>query len=131
MRLLDGPLKIWIEDEADPAGRLATRARRAGLVLAESPAEADLVARPASGPEAASARRPSRRGAEASLSGRELEMLQALVEGRSNAEIAADLGIGLRTVRFHLGSLYAKLGAGRRGEAVREGLRRGLVRFEA
>lgn len=38
-------------------------------------------------------------------------------------------GVDVRTVRFHLESPYAKLGVNRRGEAVREALRAGLVRF--
>jgi DNA-binding CsgD family transcriptional regulator len=34
-----------------------------------------------------------------------------------------------RTIKFHIGSLYAKLGVTRRTEAIREGFNRGLVRF--
>ena len=58
-------------------------------------------------------------------------MLECLVDGWSNAEIASLLGIGVRTVRFHLGNIYATLGVSRRGEAAREALRLGLVQLEA
>lgn len=61
------------------------------------------------------------------LTRREREVLQMLVGGLGNKEIAARLGISEHTVKFHVASILGKLGAGSRTEAVAVGLRRGLV----
>jgi len=61
------------------------------------------------------------------LTPRELEILRLLAEGLANKEIAARLGIRERTVKFHISSIYRKLNAVNRAEAVRQGLRRGLI----
>ena len=63
------------------------------------------------------------------LTDREAEVLAYLADGWSNDEIADRLGIGARTVRFHLDRLYRKLGVNRRTEAVREAVARGYFRF--
>jgi DNA-binding CsgD family transcriptional regulator/transcriptional regulator with XRE-family HTH domain/tetratricopeptide (TPR) repeat protein len=54
----------------------------------------------------------------AGLSPRETEVLQLVVDGRRNAEIAAALGIAPATVKTHLTKLFEKLQAGSRTEAV-------------
>ena len=84
---------------------------------AASPGEADLVVSAA--PEATVS----------DLTDREAEVLAYLADGWSNDEIADRLGIGARTVRFHLDRLYRKLGVSRRTEAVREAVARGYFRF--
>lgn len=61
------------------------------------------------------------------LTGRELEVLELLAQGLSNKGIAARLGISDQTVKFHVASLAGKLGARNRTDAVRRGVRRGLV----
>ncbi|MBO9362387.1 MAG: response regulator transcription factor [Thermoflexus sp.] len=61
------------------------------------------------------------------LTPRELEILRLLAEGLANKEIAARLGIRERTVKFHISSIYRKLNVVNRAEAVRHGLRRGLI----
>jgi DNA-binding NarL/FixJ family response regulator len=61
------------------------------------------------------------------LTGRETEVLQLTAQGLPNKQIALALGISEHTVKFHLSSLYAKLGVTSRTEAVRAGARRGLV----
>jgi DNA-binding NarL/FixJ family response regulator len=61
------------------------------------------------------------------LTGREAEVLQNLAQGLANKQIALELGISEHTVKFHISSIYAKLGVASRTEAVREGVRRGLV----
>lgn len=62
------------------------------------------------------------------LSTREQEVLAFLALGRSNKEIAAQMMISEHTVKFHLASIFQKLEASSRSEAVAQGLRRGLVR---
>jgi DNA-binding NarL/FixJ family response regulator len=61
------------------------------------------------------------------LTDRERQVLQLTAEGLANKQIAAALDISENTVKFHLSSLYAKLGVTSRTEAVRAGARRGWV----
>jgi DNA-binding NarL/FixJ family response regulator len=61
------------------------------------------------------------------LTERERQVLQLTAEGLANKQIAAALDISENTVKFHLSSLYAKLGVTSRTEAVRAGARRGWV----
>jgi signal transduction histidine kinase/DNA-binding CsgD family transcriptional regulator len=61
------------------------------------------------------------------LTPREQEVLQLLVEGLSNKEIAQTLSISPRTVNFHLDNLYSKLGVNSRTEAAIYALRHGLI----
>ncbi len=58
---------------------------------------------------------------------REMDVLQAIARGLSNKQIALSLGISEHTVKFHLSSLYSKLGATNRTEAVRIGTQHGLI----
>ena len=58
---------------------------------------------------------------------REGEVLALLAQGLSNKQIARKLDISEHTVKFHISSLYAKLGAGNRAEAVSRGARYGLI----
>ena len=61
------------------------------------------------------------------LTPRELDVLRLLAHGLQNKEIAAALTIGERTVKFHVGSVLRKLGAGNRTEAVATAAQRGLI----
>jgi DNA-binding NarL/FixJ family response regulator len=63
------------------------------------------------------------------LTPRERSSLQLMADGKSNKEIANDLGISERTVKTHLGHLFEKLGVTSRTEAVKIATRRGLVRL--
>jgi DNA-binding NarL/FixJ family response regulator len=58
------------------------------------------------------------------LTPRELDVLAAIGAGSSNKAIARELGISLHTVKFHIESLFRKLGARTRAEAVAKGLER-------
>ena len=61
------------------------------------------------------------------LTDREQEVLQLLARGLQNKEIAAQLGIGERTVKFHVSAILGKLHAANRVEAVRAAVQQGLV----
>jgi DNA-binding NarL/FixJ family response regulator len=61
------------------------------------------------------------------LTPREREVLQHVAAGLPNKAIARELGITERTVKYHLGSIYARLGAGDRAQAVALALQRGLL----
>jgi DNA-binding NarL/FixJ family response regulator len=61
------------------------------------------------------------------LTERETQVLQLLAQGLANKQIAISLGISEHTVKFHVSSLYGKLGATNRTEAVRLGIQSGLV----
>lgn len=61
------------------------------------------------------------------LTPRERQVLKLMAEGKTNKEIAAALSITERTVKFHVGAILGKLGAGNRTEAVRFAAQRGLV----
>lgn len=52
------------------------------------------------------------------LTQRERELLAMLSEGRTNQQIAYDLGISLNTVKFHLKNLFSKLDVSNRAQAV-------------
>ena len=61
------------------------------------------------------------------LTAREKEVLQLMAQGLANKQIALSLGISEHTVKFHLSSLYAKLGISSRTEAVKRGIELGLI----
>jgi NarL family two-component system response regulator YdfI len=61
------------------------------------------------------------------LTPREIEILGMMAAGLGNKIIAARLGISEHTVKFHIASIFAKLNAGSRTEAVTIGLRQGLI----
>jgi two-component system, NarL family, response regulator YdfI len=61
------------------------------------------------------------------LTPREIEILRMIAEGLGNKEIASKLRISDHTVKFHISSIFAKLGASNRAEAVTLGIRLGLI----
>ena len=61
------------------------------------------------------------------LTPREIQVLELLAEGLPNKAIAARLEISDQTVKFHVASIYGKLGAANRTDAVRRAIRRGLI----
>jgi DNA-binding CsgD family transcriptional regulator len=64
---------------------------------------------------------------EAGITAREAEVLGLMADGLANKEIAARLEFSTHTAKFHVESLLRKLDAANRAEAVREGIRRGLI----
>ena len=63
----------------------------------------------------------------AGLSAREAEVLRLVASGMTNAEVAEKLFISPRTVNWHLGSIYRKLGFASRTEATRFAVEHGLL----
>jgi DNA-binding CsgD family transcriptional regulator/tetratricopeptide (TPR) repeat protein len=71
--------------------------------------------------------RPSTRENPAGLTARELEVLELLAEGMSNAQIAENLVVTRKTVDHHVSAILRKLSVRSRGEATAEAARMGLV----
>jgi len=61
------------------------------------------------------------------LTGRELEVLQQIVAGKSNKEIGAHLNISEATVKSHINNILSKLGVSDRTQAATTALQRGIV----
>jgi DNA-binding CsgD family transcriptional regulator len=64
---------------------------------------------------------PLRRGCDTSLTAREREVLQWMIQGKSNREISRLLGISTITLKNHVNKLYRKLDVQGRSEAVARG----------
>ncbi|MGH8827746.1 MAG: response regulator transcription factor, partial [Jiangellaceae bacterium] len=130
-----------------PLEVVRTRLRIARLLASSNPAVAITEARAAlsscdrigAGPDADAAagilrslgqpgRTPERTGA--TLTRRESEVLQHLVEGLSNEQIALRLYISKRTVEHHVGSILSKLAVSSRAEAMAHAVRHGLLTGE-
>ncbi|WIM98413.1 LuxR C-terminal-related transcriptional regulator [Actinoplanes oblitus] len=92
----------WLTEPPGPAGE---------GVLAEITGEIPIVGGPVAGP----------------LSEREIDVLQYLPTVLTAGEIAENLGISVNTVKAHMRSIYRKLGAGRRREAVVTARQLGLL----
>ena len=60
---------------------------------------------------------------------REIEVLQLIADGCSTPEVAEQLYISQKTVKNHLASIYAKLDARDRTQAVLQAVRMGIVRL--
>jgi two-component system, NarL family, response regulator YdfI len=99
----------------------AIDAAAAGLIVLHP----DALDRSRSDQDAAT---PALRGETTSaLTAREIQILGMMAEGLGNKIIAARLKISEHTVKFHISSIFAKLGASSRTEAVTIGIRRGLI----
>lgn len=61
------------------------------------------------------------------LTPREVEVLDVLAQGLANKQIAAQLHISERTVKFHVSAIFRKLDASNRTEAVKIAAQRGLI----
>ncbi len=135
------PLRLFIAG-GTPEERAALRARVAGdarWLIVGDPAMADWVvstpetwtrATPSAAaglPEAKLATAPQVDALIEGLTPREHEVLTLTADGLHNREIAQRLGVSEHTVKFHLGAVFGKLGVSTRTEAVRRGLRLGLI----
>jgi len=64
------------------------------------------------------------------LTARELEVLQWIVRGHSNLQIASEMGVSETTVKFHVRNVLGKLGVGSRSKASALALKSGLVKSD-
>jgi DNA-binding NarL/FixJ family response regulator len=122
--LLDAPLRAWGLLPLDASGEELA----AGVIAVH---EGLLVGSPALLGPALSRTWEAAGGVEDGsiepLTEREGQVLQLLAQGLANKQIAISLGISEHTVKFHVSSLYTKLGATNRTEAVRLGIQSGLI----
>lgn len=63
----------------------------------------------------------------AELTERELDIIRQVAQGKSNREMAAQLRLSPRTVKFHLDNIYSKLNVNTRTQAAIYALRHGLI----
>ncbi|MFZ1938999.1 MAG: response regulator transcription factor [Terracidiphilus sp.] len=81
-------------------------------------------------PAAIAERLAERMGTE-DLTPREAQVLEQIVSGKSNKEIATELAISEATVKTHINTLLSKLGVTDRTQAATAAIRRGIVPFES
>jgi two-component system, NarL family, nitrate/nitrite response regulator NarL len=119
------PVRAMLEERGiEIVAEAATLA--AGRALAAD-ADALVIAPSEWGPASAGPDRLKRVPTLDPLTPREQEVLELLAEGLSNQSIAARLAISGHTVKFHVSSICAKLGADNRTDAVRRAVRQGLI----
>jgi DNA-binding NarL/FixJ family response regulator len=114
-------VRALLSRDASEAGILAAVAAAAQDMAAIDARELEglLLAAPATAATASNGR--------SELTARELEVLRMMADGAANKIIAWKLGVSEHTVKFHVASILAKLGASSRTEAVTLGIRKGLV----
>jgi len=107
----------WLASDAGPAQvDAALRAVAAGLTVCGTPLQTRGLD-------------PLPEDPQVLLTPREIEVLAALGNGLTNKETARRLGISPNTVKFHIESLFRKLDAATRAEAVAKGIRLQVVDF--
>jgi len=110
----------YLLKNVDPAELArAVRAAHAGEALLDPSVAARLVERIAGG------ERPGSTGLD-ELTPREREVFERIAQGRSNKQIALELGVAEKTVKTHVGHLLAKLGVADRTQAALLAVREGL-----
>jgi two-component system, NarL family, response regulator LiaR len=63
----------------------------------------------------------------AEFTGKEIEVLKLLAAGKSNKDIAVELGVKVRTVKSHLEAIFNKMGVSSRTEAVLHAIQQGWI----
>jgi pimeloyl-ACP methyl ester carboxylesterase/DNA-binding CsgD family transcriptional regulator len=112
LRILDGSSAAFFFEDTDEAVRTLVR-------FVTGASEAGRPSRPARGSAVATG--------PAALTARELEVLRLLAAGRTNAEMAGDLGLSVNTIERHVGNVYRKIDARGRADATAWAIRRGVA----
>jgi DNA-binding NarL/FixJ family response regulator len=121
-----GVLLSSAEDLYTVRAALASGVR--AFLVSSAAAPSSVTGRPAPGALPVQRPRTSTRATGADgLSGREVEVLQLVGDGRSNKEIGEVLGLSALTVKSHLARIARKLGTGDRAEMVVVAMRAGVV----
>jgi DNA-binding NarL/FixJ family response regulator len=117
---------VWTAYDVPQYAAFAFRAGAAGFVLKTAPTSelVDAIRRAAGGGVHFASRPDVRTG---QLTAREREVLSHLVDGLSNDEIAAAMGVITRTVEAHLTRLYDRFGARSRTELAARAAREGWL----
>jgi DNA-binding NarL/FixJ family response regulator len=116
------PLRGWALLPTEAGGgelRAAIEAAAQGLVVLSLSLSQRLLEYPRYGPPEEDLIEP--------LTPREIEVLTLMGQGLPNKLIARELNISEHTVKFHSSSIFAKLGAASRTDAVSRGARAGLI----
>ena len=125
-RLAGGDPRSGSPSQHWQSGRFAARPPRSG-----SPSQhwqsGRFAARPQRRREAPAYEEGEDESLAEALTPREIQVLELLAEGLPNKAIAARLQISDQTVKFHVASIYGKLGAANRTDAVRRAVRRGFI----
>jgi DNA-binding NarL/FixJ family response regulator len=120
--------EVYQDAREDRAHRAALSRADTRALLLDEVARGRLDASAVEGVLVAAGHHPRRRASStAGLSVREIEVLQLLVRGLSNTQIAAQLTVSARTVGSHVEHIYTKIGASTRGSAAMYAMRNGLV----
>jgi len=107
----------------DPQQLTAARSRGAAMTLAAAVEFAVIMA----GEEAPETPAPVARSGLTKLSARERELVTLVAQGRTDAQIAEQLFISVRTVRTHLDRIRDKSGCRRRADLTRLALQEGII----
>jgi DNA-binding NarL/FixJ family response regulator len=126
LRAIGWPRAVVLSGVEDP---YTVRAALAGGVRAFLVSSSGQVgaSRNGRGTSIVSRPRAARLAGAEGLSGREVEVLQLVADGRSNKEIGEALGLSALTVKSHLARIARKLGTGDRAEMVVVAMRAGVV----
>ncbi|MGV4926989.1 response regulator transcription factor (plasmid) [Streptomyces sp. BHT-5-2] len=125
--LREGAAGFLLKDEGPQELISAVRAAAAGDAVLSPGVTGTVIARMLSGAGPADAGDPGRVDERiARLTGREREVLAMLGEGLSNQDIAGRLGIGIGTVKTHVGAILEKTGSASRVQAALLAHRTGL-----
>ena len=116
-----GMLGFLLPDASADEITAALRAAINGLTAVDTRAMRLLLQRTPAEPP------PAVEGDYEALTPREREVLQLIAQGLPNKTIALELGISEHTVKFHVGSILAKLDASSRAEALARAARVGLI----
>ncbi|MEM7134889.1 MAG: response regulator transcription factor [Chloroflexota bacterium] len=119
--LAAGAIGYLLKSEAVETIIAAVQATAKGQPFFSASIATQLASMARSDPDEPSVRKPTPR---------ELDVLRLLVEGLTNIQVARELGITERTVRFHIENLFIRLNVESRTEAVVKAIRLGWIHAE-